>query len=631
MVFSLPDPRLIYSYFPSLLCLGLFFITKGCLRVFAAGRSKIHHPEASWRWGVWLTAFLFFLPSFTHAQGDVIPFFGERKILETTETQTFPGNVKIEGYLDFAGLSSAPTPAVGRIYYDNVLNTAYFYDGNSWTDVGEGGGASLWTDAVGYINPTTATGFQIADTTGDTTIPGSLTVGGNTAWHAGNDGSGSGLDADTVDGISSGSFLRSDAADTAAGQITFSTTLARGGHSVGFLEGSYNNIGANDAKSNPIYTIGSSYNPTDTLLSNMYGIGYSHDNFWTVGSGTTGWGLYVAADGDIRHILDASTGISWASGSMRAPLFYDSDNTGYYVDPASTSNMNAITAAGTVAANNGITVDGSTVIDDGAGWHRTYGATGWYNGTYEGGWYMTDTTWIQAYNNKYVRAAYFYSNNLALYATHGSGTAGYLTRWTGTYTQGNSIVQDNGTNVGIGMAPGQKLDVAGNLRASGNVCATNYYGNGSNLTGITGTPSGMIAMFDSACPSGWTEVTAFRNVFPRGHDADATYCETGGADTATVQLKCHSHELSQIRTKVCNQTFYCTSYSQCYAMICTPILRTYYIPTHYGTGAWNHCYFICKSTIIEDLCGGTTSCGDCTTPTISTIPAFREVVFCKKT
>ena len=36
------------------------------------------------------------------------------------------------------------------------------------------------------------------------------------------DGSGSGLDADTIDGISSGSFLRSDTADTATGDITFS-------------------------------------------------------------------------------------------------------------------------------------------------------------------------------------------------------------------------------------------------------------------------------------------------------------------------------------------------------------------------------------------------------------------------
>ena len=44
---------------------------------------------------------------------------------------------------------------------------------------------------------------------------GTLTIGtgsahGNKIWHAGNDGSGSGLDADTVDGIQASSFLRSD-------------------------------------------------------------------------------------------------------------------------------------------------------------------------------------------------------------------------------------------------------------------------------------------------------------------------------------------------------------------------------------------------------------------------------------
>ena len=41
-------------------------------------------------------------------------------------------------------------------------------------------------------------------------------------WHANNDGSGSGLDADTVDGIQGSSFIRSDTADTASGDITFS-------------------------------------------------------------------------------------------------------------------------------------------------------------------------------------------------------------------------------------------------------------------------------------------------------------------------------------------------------------------------------------------------------------------------
>ena len=50
---------------------------------------------------------------------------------------------------------------------------------------------------------------------------GTVYIRGQVAWHAGNDGSGSGLDADTVDGIQGASFLRSDAADTCSGDISF--------------------------------------------------------------------------------------------------------------------------------------------------------------------------------------------------------------------------------------------------------------------------------------------------------------------------------------------------------------------------------------------------------------------------
>jgi len=42
---------------------------------------------------------------------------------------------------------------------------------------------------------------------------------GNEIWHAGNDGSGSGLDADLLDGINSSQFVRSDADDTVNGNI----------------------------------------------------------------------------------------------------------------------------------------------------------------------------------------------------------------------------------------------------------------------------------------------------------------------------------------------------------------------------------------------------------------------------
>ena len=45
-------------------------------------------------------------------------------------------------------------------------------------------------------------------------------IAGNTVFHAGNDGAGSGLDADTVDNIQASSFLRSDANDTFTGTLT---------------------------------------------------------------------------------------------------------------------------------------------------------------------------------------------------------------------------------------------------------------------------------------------------------------------------------------------------------------------------------------------------------------------------
>jgi len=44
-------------------------------------------------------------------------------------------------------------------------------------------------------------------------------------WHAGNDGSGSGLDADTLDGVQGSSYLRSDASDTYTGTLTVNGSI----------------------------------------------------------------------------------------------------------------------------------------------------------------------------------------------------------------------------------------------------------------------------------------------------------------------------------------------------------------------------------------------------------------------
>ena len=99
------------------------------------------------------------------------------------------------------------------------------------------------------------------------------------------------------------------------GNILMSGGTMRASPSKGHQIGSYNNVGANESKSNPIYTIGSSYNPGDAALSNMYGIGYSYSNASFISfSGGAGWGMYVAADGDARVWLNGTAGIIASTG-----------------------------------------------------------------------------------------------------------------------------------------------------------------------------------------------------------------------------------------------------------------------------------------------------------------------------
>jgi len=121
--------------------------------------------------------------------------------------------------------------------------------------------------------------------------------------------------------------------------------------------------------------------------------------------------------------------------NLRAPILFDSNNSAYYVDPAATSKFNIGKFVSTLYADNGIVVDGNTVIDDGGGWHRSYGSTGWYNSTYGGGWYMTDTTYVRSYAGKSiytsggvtagtsVSAPLFYDSNDTTYYANPASTS----------------------------------------------------------------------------------------------------------------------------------------------------------------------------------------------------------------
>lgn len=69
--------------------------------------------------------------------------------------------------------------------------------------------------------------FGLDGNTNDLTV-GGWSKGANKykVWHAGNDGSGSGLDADLLDGLQASQFVRSDANDTMTGVLTMNNSIS---------------------------------------------------------------------------------------------------------------------------------------------------------------------------------------------------------------------------------------------------------------------------------------------------------------------------------------------------------------------------------------------------------------------
>jgi hypothetical protein len=93
-----------------------------------------------------------------------------------------------------------------------------------------------------------------------------------------------------------------------------------------------------------------------------------------------------------------------ASQSFRAPIFYDSNNTGYYTDPASTSRLNVINCG--------------DVYNDLGGWFRNYNSTGIYNQTYGNHFYSDSATYWNVGSNGNgfgIRLRHSYAGTIAGY------------------------------------------------------------------------------------------------------------------------------------------------------------------------------------------------------------------------
>lgn len=90
-----------------------------------------------------------------------------------------------------------------------------------------------------------------------------------------------------------------------------------------------------------VFAMGDAYKGAlnGTNVTSGYGLWWSHPNAGGVAANLTNHGLMCIVNGNFFASLDAST---QAITDMRAPLFYDRNNTNYYLDPASTSYLGTV-------------------------------------------------------------------------------------------------------------------------------------------------------------------------------------------------------------------------------------------------------------------------------------------------
>lgn len=131
---------------------------------------------------------------------------------------------------------------------------------------------------------------------------------------------------------------------------------------------------------------------TDAYEANVATINLTNGDIATTGALRTANYLYGASNKEVMRTSDTWLRLNNAgdfTNGVYTPGLIRADAG---LETYGTLNMHAAA----------IISDAGVIRDGNGGWVRTYGSTGWFNGTYGGGFYMTDSTWVRAYNSKSI-------------------------------------------------------------------------------------------------------------------------------------------------------------------------------------------------------------------------------------
>lgn len=228
-------------------------------------------------------------------------------------------------------------------------------------------------------------------------------------WHAGNDGSGSGLDADLLDGkhLHQGQwdsicYIGGDGVLEIGKYVDFHEEQGMSGDFSCRItsQGDYHNTVRLPAASGTLATLDDNVYSATKLQTPRYIYGNLFD-------GTSD--IPVTAIGQMSFLY-----FNKANGNSLGYVGRGSANTnnlefinyeGSLILGANQSNDVIITTdhnvgIGTTSPSYKLHVNGDILAN---GWLRTYGDVGWVSETYGGGIYMEDTTWVKVYNNKHFQ------------------------------------------------------------------------------------------------------------------------------------------------------------------------------------------------------------------------------------